>query len=111
MALTNEEVLHIAKLARLQIDPEELDTYRDQLVAILGYVAKLQEVDTTGAAEAVRGVFDTNVFRKDEIEGCGPDVRGRIIEAFPRRQGDLLEVQAVFSTEGGSASGGQDRDE
>ena len=56
MTLTKEEILHIANLARLNVEPAEVDTFRTQLNAILDHVAKLQEVDTsllaTGSAAA-----------------------------------------------------------
>lgn len=47
MTLTKEEILRIANLARLNLEPAEVDTFRTQLSAILDHVAKLQEVDTS----------------------------------------------------------------
>ena len=46
MQLSLEEVEHIAKLARLELTDEEKARYREQLSAILGHVAKLQQLDT-----------------------------------------------------------------
>jgi len=48
MALTKEEVAHIAQLARLSLTEEELETYRDQLSAILDHFAQLSALDTEG---------------------------------------------------------------
>ncbi len=111
MKLSKEEVEHIAMLSRLELTDEEVEKYRDQLGSILGYVAKLQELDTTGVAELVHGSGLTNVFRPDEAAACEPDVYEHVIRAFPQKQGTLLEVQAVFSAKGGSASGGEERTE
>lgn len=47
MSLSLEEVEHIAQLARLELSEEEKARYREQLSAILEYVAKLQELDTS----------------------------------------------------------------
>jgi aspartyl-tRNA(Asn)/glutamyl-tRNA(Gln) amidotransferase subunit C len=47
MPLTLEEVEHIAQLARLELSDDEKARYREQLSAILDYVAKLQELDTS----------------------------------------------------------------
>ena len=47
MTLTLEQVQHIARLARLQLSPEELELYREQLSDILDYATRLQELDTT----------------------------------------------------------------
>lgn len=95
--LTIEEVKHIAALSRLRLSDEEAEKYRGQLDAILGYVKKLQELDTKGVPEVARGVDVTNVFREDFIDMCDPDIRERILKAFTSRSGDLLQVQAVFA--------------
>ena len=47
MSLTQAEVEHIAKLARLELTQEELARYREQLSAILDYAARLRELDTS----------------------------------------------------------------
>jgi len=46
MALTQEEVLHVAGLARLSLKPEEIESFTRQLNDILEYMAKLEQVDT-----------------------------------------------------------------
>jgi len=94
--LSKEDILHIAALARLRVSEEEIELYRGQLGSILEYIEKLQEANTDGVEELSRGVADVNVFREDAVEDCGADVRARLVEAFPRKQGALLEVQAVF---------------
>jgi len=48
MALTLDQVRHVAKLARLDLSEAELEQYRGQLSAVLDHVAKLQEVDVDG---------------------------------------------------------------
>ncbi len=95
--LTDTDLLHIAKLARLRVEPEELPRYSEQVGSILEYVAKLQELDTEGVPELAHGAGLSNVFRVDEVISSDPDVKARIIAAFPHKEGDLLEVPAVFS--------------
>jgi aspartyl-tRNA(Asn)/glutamyl-tRNA(Gln) amidotransferase subunit C len=96
MKLTKEEVQHIATLSRLELSDEEVEKYRDQLGSILEYVAKLQELDTTGVAELAHGSGLTNVFRPDEAVPCDAQIHKHVLDAFPQKQGTLLEVQAVF---------------
>ena len=50
MKLTKEEIEHIANLARLNLEETEIETFREQLSAILDHIAKLQEVNVKGAA-------------------------------------------------------------
>ena len=94
--ITNEQITHIAKLARLRVEPENVVKTAGELESILGYVAKLQELDTDGVPELAHGDGLVNVFRADVAVGSDQDERKRVIAAFPHKEGDLLEVPAVF---------------
>jgi aspartyl-tRNA(Asn)/glutamyl-tRNA(Gln) amidotransferase subunit C len=47
MSLTREEVIHIAKLARLELSDAEIERYQHQLSSILEYADRLKELDTS----------------------------------------------------------------
>ncbi|MBI2552542.1 Asp-tRNA(Asn)/Glu-tRNA(Gln) amidotransferase subunit GatC [Candidatus Uhrbacteria bacterium] len=96
MALTKAEVLHIAKLARLELKEEEVEKFRTQLSEILEYVGQLQKVDTAGIEPISQITGLQNVVREDLVRGCEPDVRDAMLEQFPKRRGDLLETLGVF---------------
>ncbi len=106
MSLSNDELKHLAQLARLRIEDGELDGYRDKIGAVIEYVDQLRELDTRGVPEIAsagggsafgeNGAGEINAFRDDVVADCPEDVRARLLAAFPRRAGDLLEVQAVF---------------
>ena len=96
MKLTQEEVLKIAKLARLHLEEGDVEMYRETLGSILGYVEKLQELNTDDVPEFQHAVGGVNVFREDVVQMCDPEIRRRAIENFTAREGDLLKVQAVF---------------
>jgi aspartyl-tRNA(Asn)/glutamyl-tRNA(Gln) amidotransferase subunit C len=68
MALTREEVIHVAHLARLSLRPEEIDLFTRQLNDILEYVAKLQELDTGGVLPLAHVIPVSNAFREDGVE-------------------------------------------
>ena len=67
MALTPKEVLHVAELARLTLNPEEVELFTRQLNDILDYVKKLQKVETAGVPPLAHPVPIFNVFREDEV--------------------------------------------
>lgn len=69
MALTLEQVEYIAALARLRLTAEEKARYREQLSAILDYMAKLKQLDTrTAAIEPTATVLPLRtVLRPDEV--------------------------------------------
>ncbi len=61
MSLSQQEVEHIAKLARLELSEEQKELYREQLSAILDYVAKLRELDTKDVPSHRRRWIAANV--------------------------------------------------
>ncbi len=68
MALTSEEVLHVAQLARLSLAPEEIELFTRQLNDILAYVEKLQGLETSGVAPLAHVIPVFNAFREDEVK-------------------------------------------
>jgi aspartyl-tRNA(Asn)/glutamyl-tRNA(Gln) amidotransferase subunit C len=95
----NKETLQVekyAKLARLQLKPEEQVQYESQLSDVLKYVDQLQEVDTSDVPELVHASTQVNAWREDVASLTKEIDRKQIIEGFPQKEGDLLKVQAVF---------------
>lgn len=88
MKISPKEVEHVAGLAKLNMNDEELTRMTGQLDTILSYVAKLDELDTTGVEPTTHAFSINNAFREDEMQDSlpreealanGPDVNG---EAF-----------------------------
>lgn len=67
MALTKDDVRHVAKLARLNLTEEEITTYTDQLSSVFEHLDKLSEVDTEGVEETSQVNGLTNVMREDRV--------------------------------------------
>lgn len=66
--ISEEQVAHVARLARLALDAEEKRRLTEELNAILGYMEQLNEVPTENV-EPTAHVFDlVNVFRADETD-------------------------------------------
>lgn len=96
MKFSKEDILHIAKLARLHLKEEEVEQYQKDLGSVLTYVEKLQELDTKEVPEFQHAAGGENVFRTDEIEGCSEATHTSLIEGFTFKEGDLMKVQAIF---------------
>ncbi len=69
MAITREDVVHVAGLARLALTEEEVELYTAQLQRILEYVEKLSGVDTRGVEPTTYTVPMVEVMRDDVVEG------------------------------------------
>ncbi|BBY79296.1 aspartyl/glutamyl-tRNA(Asn/Gln) amidotransferase subunit C [Mycolicibacterium pulveris] len=59
---------HLARLARLALTDDELDSFAGQLDAIIGHVSQIQAVDVTGVAPTDNPLKDVNVFRPDKVQ-------------------------------------------
>jgi aspartyl-tRNA(Asn)/glutamyl-tRNA(Gln) amidotransferase subunit C len=67
MAITRETVLHIAKLARLELSSAELDHMQRDLGSILEYVDSLRELDTASVPETTQVGAPTAPLREDSV--------------------------------------------
>jgi aspartyl-tRNA(Asn)/glutamyl-tRNA(Gln) amidotransferase subunit C len=68
MAITREQVLHVAKLAQLGLSEDEVTRFSEQLSAILESVGKIAELDLTGIEPTSHPLDIVNVFGEDEPE-------------------------------------------
>ncbi|MEW6623937.1 MAG: Asp-tRNA(Asn)/Glu-tRNA(Gln) amidotransferase subunit GatC [Bacillota bacterium] len=72
MSISREQVQHIALLARLQLDEDELQNYTTQLNSILGWVEKLNQLDVSEVQPTAHVLPMANVFREDEVKSSLP---------------------------------------
>lgn len=94
MALSIEEVEHIADLARLQLTPEEKERFREQLSAILDYAARLQAIDTSGVPPTSSVLPPHSVLRPDASRpGLPLDI---LLRNAPQAEEGQFKVPPVF---------------
>ena len=68
MSVSKEELLHIAKLADLKIEENEVDNYLKNLEDILNFADTINKADTENLEETIGANENYNVFRKDEVK-------------------------------------------
>lgn len=66
--ISEEEVRHVSKLARLELTDEEVKMYSKQLGDILKYAQQINEVDTSGVEPMPHALPLYNVMREDEVK-------------------------------------------
>ena len=66
MAISREDVLHVARLARLELSDAEVERFQEQLSAILEAVSKVQELDLSDVPPTSHPLDVVNVWREDE---------------------------------------------
>ncbi|WP_022853020.1 Asp-tRNA(Asn)/Glu-tRNA(Gln) amidotransferase subunit GatC [Thermodesulfatator atlanticus] len=94
MAITKEEVEHVAHLARLEFSEDEIDLFAEQLADILTYVAKLNELNTENVEPTYHALRLTNVFREDEVKESYPT--DEILKNAPERENGFFVVPKVI---------------
>ena len=67
MEISRKEILHIAKLADLKINEEELENYKKNLEDILNFANTINKVDTQNVDISIGTIENVNVFREDEV--------------------------------------------
>jgi aspartyl-tRNA(Asn)/glutamyl-tRNA(Gln) amidotransferase subunit C len=70
MAISRDEVVHVARLARLALTEEELDRFAGQLDAILEAVGKVAELDLSNVEPTLHPLALSNVWAEDEPRPC-----------------------------------------
>jgi aspartyl-tRNA(Asn)/glutamyl-tRNA(Gln) amidotransferase subunit C len=90
MAISRDEVVHVARLARLELTDEELDRFAGQLDAILEAVGKVSELDLSEVAPTLHPLALSNVWAEDEP---APSLEvGEALANAPDREDDAFRV-------------------
>ena len=93
--LDQQELAHVARLARLDMDAAELERMAGELAAILRYAAKLDEVDVSGVSPATHALDLVNALRDDEVRPSLP--REEALKNAPEQNGEAFVVPRVIS--------------
>jgi len=90
MAISREEVLHVARLARLELTEAEVERFREQLSAILAAVSKVAELDLADVPPTSHPLEIANAWAEDEPRPCL--TREEAFANAPDRDGDLFRT-------------------
>jgi aspartyl-tRNA(Asn)/glutamyl-tRNA(Gln) amidotransferase subunit C len=97
MTISREDVLHVAKLARLEIPEEQIEAVRAELGAILEAVGKVSELDLAGVEPTSHPLDLVNVWAEDESRPSLP--REEALKNAPDPEEGAFRVPSVGSGE------------
>ena len=95
--LTTDQVLHVARLARLELTDDQVASYRRQLSDVLDHVATLSGVDVQGVEPMAHPIEMTNRLAEDVPEPSMPIAA--LLSNAPAVQGSYLAVPKVLGGE------------
>jgi aspartyl-tRNA(Asn)/glutamyl-tRNA(Gln) amidotransferase subunit C len=94
MSVTNDQVRHIAKLARIAMSDEEIARLAPELNAIIGWVEQLAEVNTDGV-EPLTAVINLKLRLRDDVVNDG-NIRDEVLANAPEAQHGFFAVPKVI---------------
>jgi aspartyl-tRNA(Asn)/glutamyl-tRNA(Gln) amidotransferase subunit C len=94
MKLERDAVLHIAKLARVELSEQEIATFSEQLSEIIGHFDALEAVDTDGVEPTAHTLPLRNVMAEDASRPSLP--RDEVLDLAPSTDEGYLRVRAVL---------------
>jgi aspartyl-tRNA(Asn)/glutamyl-tRNA(Gln) amidotransferase subunit C len=97
MALTNEQVEHVALLARLGLSDAERERMREQLSSILDHIDQLRVVDTSNVAPTAQVIPLDPLLRDDEV--ADQLSAEQVLANAPRSEGGFIKVRAILEQE------------
>ena len=96
-AISRDDVAHLAKLARIEMTPAELDHMANELEQILGAVKRVQEVATSDIAPTSHPLSMSNVFRDDVVK---PSLTNdEALSGAPAQAEDRFKVPQILGEE------------
>lgn len=92
--LTRDDVLKLARLARIELQDDEVDAFVREFSEILQYVEQLQSVDVDGLRPSTQVTGLTNVMRPDVVHDYGYSPKD-LLKNVPRVEDDQIKVQRM----------------
>jgi len=93
--LTREDVLNLARLAKLSLSEKEVSSFTKEISEILGYVEQLQSVDISGLEPTYQVTGLHNVLRKDKVIAYGATPE-QLLQNAPAVQDGQIKVKRVL---------------
>ncbi|MCR4313550.1 MAG: Asp-tRNA(Asn)/Glu-tRNA(Gln) amidotransferase subunit GatC [Candidatus Roizmanbacteria bacterium] len=95
--LSTDEILHIAKLGNLTLNEKEIEMFKKQLSSVIGYIDKLQEVNTKDVEPSSQITGLTDVLREDKVEESRTLTSEQALANTKSKEGNLFKVKAILT--------------
>ncbi len=95
MAISRSDVEHVAKLCRLALSRQELETMSGELARMLEYMEKLKELDVGGVEPTMYGL-DGNTPLREDVPGAESLPRADVLKAAPEEKDGHFKVPGAL---------------
>lgn len=97
--MNKEEVVHLAKLARIELGQNEIDVFTEEMSAILAYVSEVKDIAGEVSGGEPKPGARYNVFRKDEVTNKADDYTDALLAEMPKTEGRFMVVKKILNTD------------
>lgn len=94
MEISKEEIMHIAKLANLKLEEEEIPEYIKNLQDILNFANIVNKAEVDGLDTSTSTIDNFNVFRKDEVKVFRDNML--LLQNAPEQHDNMFRVPKVL---------------
>ncbi len=94
MKVSKEDLLHIAKLANIRINEDEIESYLGNLNDILNFADVINKLDTENISETIGATDNVNVFREDEIKVF--EDNAALLQNAPEEEDNMFKIPKVI---------------
>ncbi len=92
--MDTKQILHLAKLARLELTDQEIETFPGQLANVLDFVRQVEDIDVSGVE--TRDFTIVNIMREDENPFETGEHREAILDAMPETKDEYLKTKKIL---------------
>lgn len=92
--ISDEIILHIAKLAKIKLADDEIENYKKNLEEILDFANIVNSVDTDNIGETIGINENFNRFRKDEVKNS--EMRDKLLQNAPSQDEGMFRIPKVI---------------
>lgn len=100
--MNKEDVLDLARLARLELTDNEVEKYSQEIGSILGYIEQINSVVSDTDSLIIESGGARNVFREDTNPDAPETYTESILACAPNVKDNFIKVQKILNTENGS---------
>ena len=94
--MDKNEVLKLAKLARIEIGDEEAESLTQEIGSILNYISEIKSADVSGVEVKAEDFILKNVFREDIEPHKTGEFSEAILSQAPSREGNYFKVKKIL---------------
>jgi len=94
--ISEGEVKHIAKLARLGVSSAETKSFQKELSSILDYIEKLKEVDISNIESTSHSIKIENITREDKASVVDAEVKKKLLSLTPEAKDGFLKTKSIL---------------